>query len=340
MNQETVIGGDASAATGSRAIGDGIAMQLASITYCSIGGGNIKNTVAKYMPGWTVVWEPVKAIGGNYAFIAFNGVQYVVAIRGSILDFSYGAFLDWFKEDFNILKQTPWVYTNDPGTNPMISQGAADGLANLTMLMDKNGNTILGFLLKNAIPASKFLCVTGHSLGGNLATVFAPWLLYQIQQAGKSAPAIFSVLTFASPTSWNGAFAEQFDNAFTNSWRYYNVIDIVPFSACNVVGLGNLYPPPAPAATSISATYDGITITLSEVFDAIALIIAGSEIVNKSVYAQVNSKRGSIALNTNQQIYPVTATDPLVQWFEQAGQQHDHNHYLDWLGTPEINCVK
>ena len=35
----------------------------------------------------------------------------------------------------------------------------------------------------------------------------------------------------------------------------------------------------------------------------------------------------------------MTYTDPLMRWFEQAGQQHDHNHYLDWLGGKEITCT-
>ena len=231
----------------SRAIGDTIAMQLASITYCSL-YNNVKSTLYKYLPSWKLVWEPVQAIQGNWAFIAYNGVQYVIAIRGSILNFSWGAFDNWIKQDFNLFEQVPWKYTNDKSKNPMISKGASEGLENLMKLKDSNGETILSFLQKNAFPKNKWLCVTGHSLGANLATIVGPWLRYELLKGGYTMPSIFSILTFAAPTSWNAAFAEQYDKDFTNTWRYYNEIDIVPYSATNVMGLANLFSPPAPSA--------------------------------------------------------------------------------------------
>lgn len=323
----------------SRAIGDVIAMQLASITYCSL-TNNVKPTLNKYLPDWQLVWEPVQAIQGNWAFIAYNGVQYVLAIRGSILNFSWGSFDNWFEDDFNILEQVPWVYTDDSSNKPMISKGASDGLENLKKLKDSNGDTILGFLQKNAFPNEKWLCVTGHSLGGNLATVAGPWLRYELLQNDYTMPSIFSILTFAAPTSWNEAFAGQYDKNFTNTWRYYNEIDIVPYSATDIIGLGDLYDPPAPSAHDISVTYDDMTVTLAEAFDAIAVLIAASEAYYGSWYTHVNQKRGSVALNTGRHVFPVTSTDPLIeQWFLEAGQQHAHNNYLNWLGAPPLNCV-
>lgn len=322
-----------------RAIGDVQAMQLASITYCTL-TNNVASTFAHYFPTWQLVWQPVQIINGNYAFIAYNGAQYVIAIRGSILNFSWGAFDNWFEQDFNLLFQQPFAYTMNPSAKPMISQGAFDGLNDLIALKNQQGQTMWDYLKQNAMPNRKLLCVTGHSLGGNLATVYAMYLRYQILQAGFSLPGIFSVLTFAAPTSWNIAFASEFDSALTNTWRYYGMLDIVPFSACNVIGLRNLYPPPTPAATTIYVTYKNKRVYLSEVFETIQLAIAASEIVNKSVYGQVNQQRGSIELNTAGQQYSTTYTDPLLMWFDQASNQHDHNHYLDWLGSgaDEITC--
>lgn len=339
MSTSLIIGDHAATAdAGQRAIGDIIAMQLASITYCSL-TNNVASTLKATLPDWQLVWQPQMAIGGNYAFIAYNGVQYVVAIRGSILEFSWGAFDNWFVEDFNLFKQVPWIYTDNPAAKPMISKGASDGLLNLLQLTDSQGKTMLDFLSANAFAQRKFIGITGHSLGGNLATVYAMYLRYQILHQGYSLPAIFSVLTFAAPTSWNEAFANEFDQHLTNTWRYYGMLDIVPFSACNVIGLSNLYPPPSPAAQSISVTYKGVTITLSEVFDAVQLAIDGSEAYYDSFYTTVNRQRGSIQLNTSGIQYPMTYTDPLMKWFEQAGEQHDHNHYLDWLGGSEVTCT-
>lgn len=324
----------------SRAIGDVIAMQLSSITYCSLPTNTVKATLKKYLPNWQLVWEPVKAIEGNWAFIAYNGVQYVVAIRGSILNFSWGAFDNWIRQDFDILEQVPWTYTDNTSTKPMISKGSSEGLNNLMNLQDSNGDTILSFLQKNAFPNESFLCITGHSLGANLATVVGPWLRYELLQGGYKMPAIFSILTFAAPTSWNKAFADQYDKNFTNTWRYYNEVDIVPFSATDISGLGSLYSSPAPSAKNISVTYDKMTVTLAEAFDAIQVVVDASELLYDSIYTRVNQQRGSVALNTNKHIFPVDSNDPLIeQWFDEAGQQHAHNNYLSWLGASPLNCV-
>lgn len=337
MRDHTIIGRRTNAPQNGRATGDLIAMQLAAISYCSI-NYSVKKTLEKNLHHWTLVWEPVKSIGGNYAFIAFNGEQYVIAIRGSVLNFS-----NWFEEDLNVFKQTPWTFTSNTATNPMISQGASDGLTNITQLVNKKNQTILEFVAKVVIKQDKALCVTGHSLGGNLATVFAPWLLFQIENMPqKKKPTIFSVLTFAAPTSWNQAFANQFDAAFSHSWRYYNSIDIVPFFATNIAGIGGLFPLPARDATKISFSFLGKEITLADAFKKINKLVKVSESEYNSVYFPVNQQRGSIALNTspNQQIYEFTATKSLEQWFEQAGQQHAHDHYLEFLGGNPIKCVK
>ncbi len=343
MASSIVIGSNTEAATtnNNRAIGDTIAMQLASITYCSVNGpGSVQTTFNHYFPDWELVWQPVNEVDGNYALIAFNGVQYVIAIRGSILEFSWASFDNWFKEDFNIFEQVPWTYTNTPEANPMISKGSSNGLDALNELYDENGESIYSFLQKYAFPNNHFLCVTGHSLGGNLCTVYAQWLQYRMQQDGISKPGIFSVLSFAAPTSWNQAFVDEFTGAFTNSWRYYNVIDIVTFSACEIADLGLLYAPPTPLASNISIEIDNRQVTLADAFDMIDAAIIGTEVYYKSVYEPVNQLRGTIELNTAKQQYPINPNDPLIeQWFAQAGQQHDHNHYLDWLGGEEVNCV-
>lgn len=323
---------------GSRAIGDKIAMQLSSIAYCSL-KGSVKSTLAKYLPTWQVAWEPIAAINGDWAFIAYNGVQYVLAIRGSIVQLSWGSFDNWIYQDLNIFIQEPWTYTFDTSTKPMISKGSLNGLHNLQKLQDKNGDTILSFLSKNAFPYGKFLCVTGHSLGANLATIAGPWLHYEILKSSYKIPAIFSILTFASPTSWNKAFADQFDSYFTNSWRYYNEIDIVPYSATKIVDLGFLYNSPAPLASTIPSPIPTAK-TLSGLFAEIQGAVLASEVYYGSYYTQVNQKRGSIPLNTSRQIFGIDKTKPLlIQWFEEAGHQHDHNNYLNWLGAKPLSCL-
>lgn len=329
MSEQIIIGSDANKVTGAD-----IAMTLSSIAYCD----DIKGAIEKYLPDWTAAWLPTRAIEGNLAFIAFNGAQYVVVIRGSILNFSWGAFDNWFKQDLNIFEQVAWEYPADTTNKPMISRGSHEGLKNLNALRNTQNESMLDFLMTHAVDRGKLLCVTGHSLGANLATVYAPWLLYQIKQANKPVPPLFSVLTFAAPTAGNQAFAKQFDAAFTNSWRFHNVIDIVPHSADNIVGLANLFPSPAPSAQNIYTIFDKRKVTLAEACIGIAALITVSESYYGSTYSHTNIHRGSEPLNENREIFSVSNTDPLIAWFEQAGQQHSHSHYLQWLGAKPMNC--
>jgi triacylglycerol lipase len=327
MENQQIIGNNKSKQN-SRAIGDVVAMQLASITYCSV-NGSVKHTLKHALPNWELVWEPVETVGGNYAFIAHNGVQYVIAIRGSILNFSWSTFDNWFKEDLNIFEQVKWKYTQDTILNPMISRGASDGLENLNQLINDKGETLLDFVMKHIVAHNKLLCVTGHSLGGNLATVFSLWLQYQIEvEHDMKKPPLFSIVTFAAPTSWNKDFANLYDAAFTNSWKYYNVLDIVPFSACNILGLKSLFPAPAPQPDDF----------LSAFIDDVQYTLEFSEDIYDSFYYEVNQQRGSVVLNTEQKIYNTSSYSQLVQWFQEAEAQHDHNHYLHFLKGDSIKC--
>ncbi|HEX5706925.1 MAG TPA: lipase family protein [Pyrinomonadaceae bacterium] len=323
--------------------GQDVAMTLAAITYCA----DIKGALQQYLPDWQLVWLPDKDVNGNYAYIARHkrASQYAVAIRGSLLDFSWAAFDNWFKQDFNVFEQVDWTYPSS-SQKPKISQGSADGLNDLTSLVQTNPGgrtTMLQYLMANAVAQGASIVVTGHSLGGNLTTVFAPWLLYQIKQAGKTPPTLFPVFTFAAPTAGNTAFAAAYDASFPNSWRYYNVLDIVPRGSMpsTVMTIGELYTP-SPLASQISVTYDGVTLTFAEAIDAIAAAIGASEIYPNgfSFYSQTNTKRGSVPLTPDSSYCPVTdKSDPLIeQWFEKAGCEHGHNTYLQLLGAKPVNC--
>ncbi|HKY62136.1 MAG TPA: lipase family protein [bacterium] len=67
------------------------------------------------------------------------------------------------------------------------------------------------------------LYVTGHSLGGGLATLAGP---VYAQDSGFSDPILY---TFASPRTGNPVFADQvFDALVKTSWRIANTNDLVP----------------------------------------------------------------------------------------------------------------
>ena len=322
--------------------GAGAAMTLASIAYCT----DIKGALGMYAPGWSLAWQPDAAVNGNLAYIAYNerADQYAVAVRGSLLNFSWGAFDNWFEQDFNIFIQDDWVYPSG-SQGIKISRGSSDGLNDLSNLAYTDGcvrTTMLDFLLGPARGAQSIL-VTGHSLGGNLATVFAPWLLYQLQQANAPVPPHFPVMTFAAPPAGNTQFAAMFDSTFPASWRYYNTLDIVPMASVplSIAGMGLLYYP-EPQASQISVTYEGHTVTLSEAFDAIALLVGSSEIANDfSFYSQTNVDSGSVPLNPGASVCPVDTSKSLAeQWFTKAGCEHGHETYLSLLGASPVDCAQ
>ena len=313
----------------------GLAMTLAAVSYCS----NPTLTLDNMNNGWQAVWIANTDINGNIAFIAYNGSsQYVVAIRGSLLNFSWQSFDNWFKQDLNVYEQAAWTYPNST-TQPMISQGSSDGLNDLTQLVNSTGQTMYQYLAANAIGSSISIGVVGHSLGGNLSTVFAPWLLYQFQQNNITPPTLFPVMTFAAPTAGNQSFAAAYDESFPNSWRYYNEIDLVPTAADSLRSAEQFYYP-APEAGSIGITVEGITVTLADAISGIADSIDVAEFRYGSFYAQTNQSSGSVALNTSKTLQPVDTTKPLIeQWFDQVAAQHVQSTYLSFFGLDPVDCA-
>jgi hypothetical protein len=315
----------------------GLAMTLAAIAYCT----DPATALQQYAKGWSLAWQADTDINGNLAYIAYNGSsQYVVAIRGSLLNFSWQAFDNWFKQDLNVFEQTPWTYPGNNTTNPMISQGSSDGLNDLIALVETDSNTgnttTMYEFLSSVVGPQISIGVVGHSLGGNLATVYAPWLLFQL---GTNAPALFPVLTFAAPTAGNQAFADAYDASFPNSWRYYNEYDLIPMASNSIRSAENLYPG-ALAASGITVTYDNITVSLADAFGLIADAIDLSEFGYGSYYAQTNQSNGSIALNSSGMM-ALVPPDPLIeQWFEEASGQHAGSFYLQLLGYPAVECVR
>lgn len=70
---------------------------------------------------------------------------------------------------------------------------------------------------------SKKIFITGHSLGGSLATLLG----YELAMTGICNP---NVYTFGSPKVGNIKFKEKYDEFVRHSMRFVNLYDIVPLS--------------------------------------------------------------------------------------------------------------
>lgn len=293
--------------------------------------------------GWTVIWsndfsEP------NYAFVAATENEYMVAIRGSLLQFSKDAYINWFDEDFNVFKQDPWttfVPSSAGGNyNACIAAGAGEGLAALQTMVDPTtGVSLPNFLMGMISSYDLQVTITGHSLGGNLASVFAPWMQWYLNNDpsskyyGSNTPyPNMQVFTFAAPAAGNVDFADYYNTLFAgNSFRFYNTNDIIPMCPASIGDVANMYSG-GPDANNIGVTIDGHQITLHDFFDGVRDAVVLDMFKNGYVaYMQTNGNGGSVSFTLP--IDPSYTANTLEDWMKQAGNQHAGVNYLAYFLT-------
>lgn len=198
--------------------------------------------------GWQVMWGP--ALGdsrANMMFVAANAssAQYAVVIRGT----DVRQFMDLF-EDLKTREQVSYPYLSGAnianGTNDAL--GVLQGMQGVTGGNFTSGQTSTLEDYIQTIPSTASVFVTGHSLGGALSTVVAPWI------AGFFAPENIAVYTYAAPTAGDSNFASAFNSMFAASdatprtYRYFNTLDVVPNAWATLSAIESLYPQPGPAA--------------------------------------------------------------------------------------------
>ena len=188
------------------------AISLATITYDDEGGTLAQQKVAMSndlasLPAsaegpWSLMWGPA-ANDGILAFVALNAdkTRYAVAVRGSLSDEDAPGFIaNWF-DDFDALVQVPWLYPQTVG-GALISSGMNDALALLMGATDPATDlTLIDYLRMVLVGANAGLMVTGHSLGGALASLVAPWLYDQLPKTGTVTGVAITPYTFAAPTA-------------------------------------------------------------------------------------------------------------------------------------------
>lgn len=303
-----------------------------AILLCNVTlANNPVQAIGSSLSGWKIVWNGNPA-DPNYAFIAVDstGQNYALVFRGSVAFNDLDFLVDWIEEDFNVLGQVSWPYAST--SDARISKGADKAFKAITSMTDSLGSGIsIGeYLLKNTVGNGKRLIITGHSLGGNIANVYASYYVQTLPK-GISSDNI-SLYTFAAPAAGNPAFARDLDNKLPAAWHYHNENDIIPNFAVpdRIVFTGSLYTP-QPAAAEITTTYKGQTVSLQEVF----LLLAALFTLDDYQQPANNYTFFPTLLNTNHE------ANTLNGWLGQAGAQHQISNYAQYLGItlPSISSL-
>jgi hypothetical protein len=265
---------------------------------------------------WQLVWGPAwERTWDNVVFIARQtGTSiYAVVIRGTDYTPLGMDTLGQAYEDLAVGQQVPFGCGSPVGAS--IANGTLLGLHELTnqkgwsQIDPRVNQTLLDFLIA---AAPETIYVTGHSLGGCLSTVLAPWIKFQLNQGGIT-PAIIAY-TFAAPSAGNLAFADWYtNNSGITSYRFFNTIDLVPMAWADLAGMKLLFSPNPGASISLKLIIDGISLWLSD--------------RDKVIYVQPNGPGNPLKNNPT----------PGQNWFDEVGTQHAHNTYLTLLGATPVD---
>jgi hypothetical protein len=279
---------------------------------------------------WRVVWGP--GLSGDRANMLYaasepTGNQVAVAVRGT--DWSF--WLNWLENFGSLLPLVPFTYVvpSVPSHNPQIAAGTNLGLQLLlgTQASTLDGDQVdLTTFLRGAGSQAEIF-VTGHSLGGCLASVLAPSIAQQLGSARN-----FKVYTFAAPSAGNQDFASYYNRLFTDdtaastAYRVFNDLDIVPESWASLPAIALKYTPAPPCPAALKPVIDRAVAAVGTTYVQVGRADDGSAVL----------LRGQVQLETS----PPLSSDPAAaQFFQEVDQQHATETYMQLLSAPAISVA-
>lgn len=267
---------------------------------------------------WQCIWGPVQdsdesnlALVAGYLPSPNAGPQTIcVTLRGTDFDITdIWGMLEQIWEDVDASDPQPMRWAlNDPAR---VASGTLEGLA-IIQALTANGQTLGQFLtafFSQAANANVGILVTGHSLGGCLATIVAMWIRVLLPDfRGMIQP-----ITFAAPTAGNSEFTTYYNELFPAARRFQNSLDVIPLAYYDLGGINSIYA-------------DNMLDTPDIIWLGVLGMEAALDIMDAS-YVQPSQ---------GEQILPgVFLLNDETDWYAQALHQHHLATYLGLLtGTP------
>lgn len=262
---------------------------------------------------WKASWVGLSDDRANMAFIAQNALQNQLAIAMRGTDFQMAIDRD---EDFCVGETVPFPQGGLPPTQ--IARGAMEAFQEVTQSKFVQTGTTLYEALKQAVEAmpGATVFVTGHSLGGAIATTVALYLAAEAK-AGQ-LDAAFKIYTYAAPTAGLADFAQAFDREFADSsWRLYNLYDAVPCAWQDLDQIKTFYPAGPEATFAVKVAVD-----------------LAKDHAGKLAYTQPSVN--PVLLNQQVLKDPRYTYDTTWDFLHQVPFQHHGNTYLTLLEAPII----
>jgi hypothetical protein len=170
--------------------------------------------------------------------------EYTLVIRGT----NPLSIQSWLFQDLNVAGMVPWSRQSlhTKSTTAYISK-ATDTSLSIHKNLKSNNKTILDWTLSIIdVPNSKKikLNITGHSLGGLMATTLGLWLTDELNGINKGDLVDLKIYAYAGPSAGNNEYRDYLDKTIGNNYSSINnYLDIVShvWEENDVCKLPNIY---------------------------------------------------------------------------------------------------